>query len=360
MSKTLASPSLTARVSVALALGTAIAVVSACGASGDGPERGGVGSGSGASSSGASTGAGAGTGTSGSSSSGGSIALPDAGDTTDGGRPPRCDDAGNCSCINIGVYGRLPTYGSGGPGADTTIAFQSWLNSKSSAVVDVITTKTTFDEAFLGKYDVLVLQALEDMEGGPYWTFSPEELAALEAWVRAGGGVISLMGYGGQIAEVNPTNQLLAFSGLAYNTDDILGTCSDNCCYCAGSSVPLTGWNAAHPIAANLTAVGAFHGRSVSAGAEAEIVASASSVVYGATRQVDAGRVFMFNDEWVTYTSQWGEGATVEQSCLDMNNPCYQRGAATYYQVPQFWYNAIVWASGDRECFDIEDPTIVK
>ena len=67
----------------------------------------------------------------------------------------------------------------------------------------------------------------------------------------------------------------------------------------------------------------------------------------------------MFHDEWVTYTSQWGAPST-EQSCLDMNSTCYNRGADVYYQVPQFWYNALVWASGDRECFDITDPTIVK
>jgi hypothetical protein len=35
-------------------------------------------------------------------------------------------------------------------------------------------------------------------------------------------------------------------------------------------------------------------------------------------------------------------------------------GPANDYQSAQFWYNAIKWASGDVECFRIEDPTIVK
>ena len=75
MPKTLAKPSVAARVSLALALGGAIALVSACGASGDGPQNGGVGNGSGASTGSGATGSGAGTGT-GATSSGGSVVLP--------------------------------------------------------------------------------------------------------------------------------------------------------------------------------------------------------------------------------------------------------------------------------------------
>ena len=108
-----------------------------------------------------------------------------------------------------------------------------------------------------------------------------------------------------------------------------------------------------------MTAVGAFHGRSVNAPAGAEIVASQGALVYGATVQVDNGRVFMFADEWVSYTSQW-TGAGVADDCMnDPNHSCYGTSAATSYQVPQFWYNAIVWVSGGIDCFDIEEPTIV-
>ena len=103
--------------------------------------------------------------------------------------------------------------------------------------------------------------------------FSAAEVTALETWVRAGGGIITLMGYGGQTAEVNPTNQLVAFTGMSYKTDDTSITCADNCCYCAGSSVPTLGWNAAHPISANITTVGSFHGRSITTPADAQIVA---------------------------------------------------------------------------------------
>ncbi len=177
--------------------------------------------------------------------------------------------------------------------------------------------------------------------------------------------MITLTGYGAQAAEVNPTNQLLAFTGLSYNSDDILVNCPNECCYCSGAAVPMGGWNTASPIAANITNVGAFHGRSVNAG-DGEVVATgpsmstpAATVVYGASKTVDLGHVFMFNDEWVTYTSQWN-GTGSECAALDVNHSCYGKAPNEYFQVQQFWYNSLLYASGTRECFTIDDPVIVK
>jgi len=306
----------------------------------------------------------------------GPIDIPDSGAAD--ARATRCDDAGNCTCINVLVYGRLPTYGAGGPGTDTTIAFQNYLNTRSSAEVSIITTYTPLTPEFLANYDVIILQALEDRENGPYWQFTAEELANFETWVRNGGGVISLMGYGASAAEVNPTNQLLSFTGLSYATDDVLGDncpapAPGNCCFCAPTSYPLQGWNGSHPISREIQRVGAFHGRSViSTASDAQIVAQgplnfqpgAGMVVYGGTRQIDLGRVFLFTDEWVTYTSQWGQqlpaGIDMGACVTDMNNPCHGTTANVYYQVPQFWFNSLLWISGDRECFTIDDPVIVK
>lgn len=282
-------------------------------------------------------------------------------------RDPRCDDQGNCSCINIAMFGRLPTYGAV-PGMDGISAVEAWLNANSSAAAQTFVTKPTLTAEFLGNFDVIVLQALETVEGpGNQWQFSAEETAAFEAWVRAGGGVIALSGYGADPSEATPTNNLLAFSGLKYagltgpGDTALEGSCPDTCCYCNGNSIPSTGWVPAHPISANVTAVGAYYGRSVSAPAGAGIVAQMGSTVLGATVEVDAGRVFMFHDEWVTYTSQW-DGTGLEDDCRygDPNNACNDRYPANDYQVPQFWYNALRWVSGDVECFDIRDPEIIK
>lgn len=274
---------------------------------------------------------------------------------------------GNEHCVRIGMLGRPPSYGAMQGGADTTDALQSWLNAhvKPGTTVDVVAKEVELTAALLDRYDVLVLQALEEREGGPYWSFSAAELSAFEAWVRAGGGVIALTGYGGQAAEVDPTNQLLRFTGMSFQTDDAFGTCPDNCCYCAGSSIPVHGWHPDHPIAANITAVGAFHGRSVSAG-DGALVASEGKAVYGATQTLDAGRVFLFFDEWVTYSSQWTQSAgaggfTPDASCSDPNNICNGRTPTMGYQVPQFWYNALKWASGDDACFDFtSDVPVVR
>ena len=113
-----------------------------------------------------------------------------------------------------------------------------------------------------------------------------------------------------------------------------------------------------HPVAANITRVGAFYGRSVLGGGD---IVAQGQTVYGATKQMDTGRVFMFADEWVTYTSQW-DGSTAMTCATDpAHNYCMNRLAPQYYQVPQFWYNAIKWASGDRECFDFDaDVPIVR
>jgi hypothetical protein len=328
---------------VALAV-SGIAMTSACSASGNGRrELDGTGA----------AGPGSGSGASGGSISPGNI---------DPGGP-----SGSEMCVRIGLFGRPPTYGAMQGGADNTDALQSWLEAhvKAGTTVGTVITDTELTAELLGKYDVVLLQALEQREGGPYWSFSPAELSAFEAWVREGGGVIALTGYGSQSQEVNPTNQLLAFTGMSFKTDDAFGTCPDNCCYCAGSSVPVRGWNPEHPIAANVTAVGAFHGRTIEPG-DADVVASEGAATYGATKAFGAGRVFFFFDEWVTYSSQWAQaggagGFTPEASCSDMNNICYGRTPAAGYQVPQFWYNVLKWASGAPACFDFTpDVSVVR
>ncbi len=95
-----------ARPAFAVMVGSSLAVGVACSAGGNVDKPGITGSGnpgSGGSinpgSGGTSTGSGAGTGT------GGSVIIMEP-DASPDGRAPRCDDAGNCTCINVGVLGR--------------------------------------------------------------------------------------------------------------------------------------------------------------------------------------------------------------------------------------------------------------
>ena len=346
----------------AAGLALVVAGLAACG-SDEGTRKVGGGSSPGAGASGNGDGSGA----TGNQGTGSTLLPPDGtGGTDDGGREVVCNDDGVCTCIGIAVFGRQGTYGAV-PGSDGTSAIEAWLNENSNAAVQSYQQKPAITPEFFEGLDVILLEAMETQEGaGNQWQFTPDELATFEAWVRGGGGVIALTGYGGFPSEVEPTHALIGFSGLAYagltGPGDTATAADDTCAYCRGNSYSQGGWNSAHPIAREITAVGALYGRSVSVPPDGEIVAQAGAQVFGATVQVDAGRVFMFHDEWVTYTSQW-DGSSLENDCRtidDPNHSCLGVHPTTTYQVPQFWYNALRWVSGDPECFDIEDPVIVR
>jgi hypothetical protein len=285
------------------------------------------------------------------------------------GRPLRCDSQGqNCSCLAIASYGKIAHYGNQSGAGDNTDAFQSYMNEKSNAKMalfgSVVQSKKPFPLTadFLKNYDILILQALEDSEYNGFWTFGQDEIDALKDWVDKGGGVISMSGYGGNSEEVTPLNQLLSFAGISYNKDDIFNQCLDNTCYCRNSSLAFGGWNASDlPLTSNLDSstrqVGVFMGRSINC-SDCQIMATGmangKTVNVGVHKQIGAGRVFSFADEWVTYTSQWN-GDPVKMAAPD----CAGQTADKLFNVPQFWYNVFRWVSGDSACFQIDDPTII-
>jgi hypothetical protein len=265
--------------------------------------------------------------------------------------------------VRIASIGQPAHYGVAGPNSDNTTALTTWLNSKSSAAVDMYVTHPVLTAGFLGKYDVLIVQWLTDSNTGPYWTFGDDEVAALGTWVNEGGGLITLSGYDSNPEEVVPLNRLLSFSDISYNMEDVLAACpasGSNLCYCWGNSVPLGGWTAG-PIGKNVTEVGALHGRSINPGS-AMVDCSDASHVYAAHEVVGKGRVAAYTDEWVTYSSQWLGTSPVNNAAMytDRNNPCYGKSAASVFQVPQFWYNVIGWAASTKCMFTIQDPGIIQ
>ncbi len=301
------------------------------------------------------------TGDPGGSSSGGSSGsigtfTNEAGPSEDGKapRPQRCDDAGRCTCFNIASIG-LPGHTGFQNGMDSTTAFTDYLNAQSSANVDMYTTRPTLDADFLAKYDVLIIQWLVDgvsgEDGTGYWTFSADEVQALDTWVKAGGGLITLSGYDAQTQEVTPLNQLVqGTTDMSYGTADVLGTVSTSN-YCLGESDPLGGWVQSTPVGKYITEVGAFHGRPITAGPKAVVDCTDGSNVYAAHEDVGQGHVFAYADEWVTYTSQWFG--------IDAGGNCADASANVVYQVPQFWYNAISYASQATQCpFTLAGPII--
>ena len=324
----------------------------------------------------------------------------------DGGRPPRCDDAGNCTCINIAEFGKTGTFGAS-QNNDGSTAFQDWLNnySRQTANVDLYAGGTTASDRptitsdLLSNYDVIVLQSLSanpsSTQQSDYWVFTQPEIDAVTDWVtNKGGAIIALTGYFSDNSyEINPTNQLIGFQntnysdqGLTFDPDDIVeaADCPDNpasnnqqTCYCWGNSIPITDWNTSNPIAAGpdpsggtaIKAVGAFRGRSITTGANANasVVAmfnetsgnyAGKTYNIGVSAQVGNGRVFAWGDEWITYDSQW-DGTNLSEPPSAYSNPydpCYNQSPTQVFQIPQFWYNALVWSDPLVSCLKLTVP----
>jgi hypothetical protein len=301
-------------------------------------------------------------GTGGSTGSGsGPLDLGDTEGSTDA-RPPRaqrCDDAGRCSCFNIASIGHPGCTGCEGAtgGGDTTSSFVDYLNQHSSATVDLYVSKPTLTADFLAEYDVVILQGLFDdcgtvgaVGGNTFWTFSSDEISALTTWVKNGGGLITLTGFVADSTEVTPMNALLgpATNGdLTYGTADI---CNQTGVYCQGESTSLGGWSQ-DAIGMGVSDVGCFHGRPVDVSGTNAVV-DAHDVdfpqdVAAAHEQVGMGHVVVYEDEWITYTSQWpggGAGPSCENGCT----PDAEPGAV--YQVPQLWQNMINYAASATMC----------
>jgi hypothetical protein len=285
-----------------------------------------------------------------------------------GTRAQRCDEAGRCTCFNIASIGQPGCSGceAAGAGGDTTNSFVDYLNAHSSANVDTYTTKPTLTADFLARYDVIIIQGLFDgCSGKPTWsivgntwTFSSSEVSALETWVKAGGGLITLSGFVSNTTEVQPLNSLigpLTNNDITYGTDDIHGTDLGNQTYCLGESDPLGNWvttlpgGGPDPIGDGIAQVGAFHGRPilVASGSNVVIDNRDTQYVYAAHEDVGQGHVFAFFDEWVTYTSQW-PGGTAGSVCAMGCMPDATAGAV--YQVPEFWQNAVNYAATATMC----------
>ncbi|HXX69058.1 MAG TPA: hypothetical protein VEK07_17860 [Polyangiaceae bacterium] len=315
---------------------------------------------------------------------------------SDSGRPPRCNEAGVCSCFNIASlgYGGATGAQAGHGGTDNTQAFINYINTQSSATAAYLgcgsdtgcnsPQKPTLSADFLSQYDVLIFQWMTDsiapvtmngqsdgftgdpaLGGGGYWSFGNDELSALKTWVQGGGGVIVLSGYdycpgntgctSGSPAELGPTNQIVqALTDMQYTQTDTFGTTeTGNAEFCLGDSDPVTGWMASPDLLGeNITKVGAFHGRGIMAGGG---TVDCSNSIFGtcaAHENVGKGGVYVYTDEWVTYTSQWAPTMQPATYCsLDGSTANGDFPAVEIaYQVPQFWYNAIAYASQATMC----------
>jgi hypothetical protein len=267
-----------------------------------------------------------------------------------------CDGGDGCSCppLNVGVLGKPGKWGAN-PNGDPDTALQDWLTSSSAgtARVDNFTNRVTLASDFLATYNVIILASLaDDSSSGPWWTYGDAEVAAFQAWIQNGGGVISLTGYSSS-NEMAPDNQLIGFSGITYNSDGIWGDCIDwTICNCTGSNT-LSDWNRTDPVISNLSTgvilVGYTNGHSINAPVDGHVVATMTGKNALVGKLVGKGRVLAFGDEWITYTSQW-TGAGVPNAGAAS---CQAELPQDKYQMAQFWYNMIRWSQPTANCFTI-------
>jgi hypothetical protein len=277
-----------------------------------------------------------------------------------------CTDGGDCVCptLSVAVVGKPGVWGDS---SDT--ALQSWLTSSSAgtAKVDNYLDKPAFTPEFLAKYNVIILASLGDHSAnGPWWTFSAAEKAAFEDWIEnQGGGVISLSGYSSDNNEINAKNDLLAFSGIKYQQQNISPPCliedaqKNKLCYRCGNPYQIADWNCTDPVIANLgrgvTMIGMDGGHPIDAPADAHVAATTAK---GSTvdnwlvgKVVGKGRVLVFADEWIAYTNQWAAES-------NQNDPsCKGYSPQDLYQTSQFWFNMIRWTQPAANCFTIVDDS---
>lgn len=225
------------------------------------------------------------------------------------------------------------------PGEEGMDAIASWLQEHSDTYAQHHALKPELTQQLLRDFDVVLLQ---DLYG---FNWETAELDAFEAWVRAGGGVISLSGFSEDAEGVLPRNELLSFSGLSYSTVVDTALSLSQCGYCLGTTYVQAGFVAGHPIADSVDAVGAFMGRSIFG--EGELVAAEEGLQLGVTKEVDAGRVFAFHDDWVAHVVAWDQPAPL---VCEENQACAEVSIGSTYQIAQFWINSLRWAASDPSC----------
>lgn len=310
-------------------------------------------------------------------------------------RPKLCDANGKCTCLRLALVGTLESAAT----AKDTQPFIDWLNANSdgTATVSMVTTKPEVNDAFLGMYDILVIANVNG------WTFSADEKAAVEKWVKEmGGGIVTLTGFNSMPTEPAATSQLVDFAGMGYTgsgATDYTAPATGNTTpiYYRGGAVDLRNclnlWSlmvdkeaanttaikfipqagALEKLTASLDYVGAYIGWPAKAPAGSTVIATdpVTSQNIAVAYEVDGkGRILSFGDEWIVFTNQWQPTGTFTDARMDAGNMCWQPAAGTdpgffhsvrsLYQTKQFWYNAINWVAPPSECnFTITDDDVV-
>jgi hypothetical protein len=144
------------------------------------------------------------------SGDGDSINNPDSGFLIGNGMSELCDGVDNdedgiidnldaekdgvCDCLNIATIGQIGGWSTGGN------VFKEWLDTRSPIGAVELGNQVLTDDLLRPYQVIVVLHVGTTQEAGgshvltPHHTFSADEAAALERWVRAGGGLMTTIG----------------------------------------------------------------------------------------------------------------------------------------------------------------------
>lgn len=188
-----------------------------------------------------------------------------------------------CTPLTIGILGN--------PGAYSASDFEQWLTTSGATVQRIQTSPAEpLTAETLQPFDVVVLDWLAR-------DYTASEAATFAAWLSAGGGVASMSGYDGVPANDWHANSLLAPLEVAYSGPLLSGPVTDL---------------AAHPITVGLGSVVFEGGYAISdLGGQAStrtpiasLPAAGGDVNVGYAIQMQAGRAFVWGDEWIEFLTK--------------------------------------------------------
>ena len=214
---------------------------------------------------------------------------------------------GICDCLLVATLGVPGTWGQGD-------VFAAWLSARSNnGAADLADQVLT--PQLLAKYQVIVAQDVHKNH-----VYAADEILALQNWVKAGGGFMTLIGYSPP-GDTTNVNLLLAPFGMSYGNKGILPRLN------GATTVPISEWTP-HPIDQGVTAVGVNDGYEPQGAGT--VIAKGGGFNVGLAQDVLPGHVFAWGDEWISYNSEWTDHPD--------------------YQVQLFWVNAIKWLTATAIC----------
>lgn len=233
---------------------------------------------------------------------------------------------GVCDCLNIATIGNI------GPWGGTGNLFASWIDQRSPLGATALGDQTLTDDLLRPFQVIVILYAATsrlDANGQTleaHHAFSPEEAAAFQRWIEAGGGVMTTAGYlPDEVSEVANVNRLVNAFGVGYST----------------TNLNLDGfvqtWQP-HPITSGISKIYTANGVDASGGG-LTLASDNSKRLALEVAEPGLGHVVIWGDEWITYDSQW-------QDVQDQ-------------QVERLWLNVLSWLSPVEQC-QVPIPTRIR